>query len=128
MTLDFDYLFMFFLAVAVTIVSGLFPEPYRKIRNAGWIACYSVAAYLVWEKGFENWNEYAGPWIFMSAFSGLVYFLYEYNCVKKGSQRVSVVSIQKIIDCLYLWPVLLPEAVEFWMKENEKNRPYHKKR
>lgn len=122
MTLDFYYVLMFCAAAAAAIISGLLPEPYSRIKKVGWLAGYLVAGYLVWDKGIDKWHDYIGPWLFMAVFSGIVYYLYQKSCISRGSKVVSVISIQKIIDCLYLWPVLLPEAVDFWIKENEKDK------
>jgi hypothetical protein len=104
-------------AAAWTIVFSMFNRPgVRGWRNLGWIACYVVG---VLSFCFLPWRSALGTWIAWSVLSGLLYFGYEFASYfqQRREAGASMPKLITLVHALFMWPIMLPEAVEYSLTE-----------
>jgi len=105
------------VASAWTIFFSMFCTPgIRGWRNLGWIACFVLGIVMFC---VLSWRSALVTWGVAGIFSGLVYFGYECLSYFKAehSSENSKPRLRVIIHALLVWPIMLPEAVEYTLSE-----------
>jgi hypothetical protein len=104
------------VATAWTIFFSLFNRPgVRGWRNLGWLACYSIAIVMLFAL---PWRSSLVTWSLLGIGSGLLYFAYElFGYFRAGSQPGSKPRVTTILNGLFLWPIMLPEVIEYWLAD-----------
>lgn len=104
-------------ATAWTVFFSLFITPgIRGWRNLGWLACYVLGVAMLFA---VPWRAALGTWAAAGIFSGLFYFAYEAFVYAKATDRsnASKPSPVTIVHGLAMWPIMLPEAIEYLLAE-----------
>jgi hypothetical protein len=105
-------------ASAWTIFFSLFNNPgIRGWRNLGWLACYGIGAFMMYELTLL---VALATWSLAGIFSGLVYLGYELFVYAKAGDKtgVSKPDLFVIVHGLAMWPIMLPEAIEYLLAES----------
>jgi hypothetical protein len=102
-------------AAAWTVFFSLFNNPgVRGWRNLGWIACYllglAMAVVLPWRAALVTWS-------LAGLTSGLVYFAYELFAYIQSPAPDAKPRAGTLLNGLFLWPIMLPEAIEYWLAD-----------
>lgn len=111
------WLFMFAAAAAWTIFFSMFNTPgVRGWRNLGWLACFILGVAMVF---VLPWRIALATWATAGIFSGLVYFSYELFVYAKAKDKtkVSKPNPVTVVHGLAMWPIMLPEAIEYLLAE-----------
>jgi hypothetical protein len=104
-------------ASAWTIFFSMFNTPgVRGWRNLGWLGCFMLGAIMLFAL---PWRSALATWALAGVASGLFYLAYElfaYAQAKDKSQ-VSKPNPMAVVHGLFMWPIMLPEAVEYLMAD-----------
>ena len=100
---------------AWTTFFSLFNTPgIRGWRNLGWPACYLVGLAMVVAL---PWRSSLATWLILGLASGLLYFAYElFGYLHSGAPDAKP-RLSTIAYGLCLWPIMLPEVVEYWLAD-----------
>lgn len=104
-------------AAAWTIFFSMFNAlGVRGWRNLGWLACFVLGGVMLF---VLPWRAALGTWAVAGIFSGLVYFGYETFIYAKAPNKaeVSKPNPVTVIHGLAMWPIMLPEAIEYLRAE-----------
>ena len=104
-------------ASAWTIFFSMFNAPrVRGWRNLGWLACFVLGVVMLF---VLPWRVALVTWAAAGIFSGLVYFGYELFAYIKAQDRSPSTkpSPVTVVHGLAIWPIMLPEAVEYLLAE-----------
>ena len=104
-------------AAAWSIFFSMFNSPgVRGWRNLGLLACYVLGAVMVF---VLPWRVSLGTWGVAGISSGLLYFGYEVFAFIREADRsqASRPSPMTIVHGLALWPIMLPESIEYLLAE-----------
>lgn len=105
------------IAGAWTIFFSMFNTPEaRGWRNFGWLACFILGVAMVF---VLPWRIACATWATAGIFSGLVYFAYELFVYGKAQDKteVSRPNPVTVLHGLAMWPIMLPEAIEYLLAE-----------
>jgi hypothetical protein len=111
------WLLMLGIAAAWTIFFSMFNTPgVRGWRNFGWLACFILGVAMVF---VLPWRIACATWATAGVFSGLVYFAYELLVYVKAQDKtkVSRPNPVTVLHGLAIWPIMLPEAIEYLLAE-----------
>lgn len=86
----------------------------RGWRNLGWPACYIVGLVMLWSIG---WRRAGATWLSVGLATGLAYFLYQAWSLSRDPEPTIRVEWSTILQGAFLWPVMLPEFLEYWLAE-----------
>ena len=112
-----SWLFKLGLASAWTIFFSMFNAPgIRGWRNLGWLACFVLGAVMAF---VMPWRVSLATWAAAGVFSGLVYFVYELLAYVKAKDKSTAAkpNLGVLFHGLFLWPIMLPEAIEYALAE-----------
>lgn len=104
-------------AATWTTLFSVFNAPrIRGWRNLGLLACFMLGMAMCF---ILPWRSALATWGVAGVFSGLVYFGYETFVYLRTSAKAAVAkpTITSIVHGLFVWPIMLPEAVEYLLAE-----------
>ena len=102
-------------AAAWTTFFSLFNKPgIRGWRNLGWPGCYVIAVVMLF---VLPWRSSLATWSLLGIGSGLLYFAYEVFGYVRAADDKTKPRIATILNGLFLWPIMLPEAIEYWLAD-----------
>jgi hypothetical protein len=108
--------FLAFLGIvsAFTIFFSMFNEPrIRGFRNLGFLTIYlgTVAGFFM-----VGWKATLVGWAIFGVASGVIYYAYElYETATSKEEQKEWPRPSTLIHGLYAWPVMLPEATEYFL-------------
>jgi hypothetical protein len=111
------WLLMLGIAAGWTVFFSMFNTAgVRGWRNLGWLACFVLGVVMVFAL---PWRIACATWAIAGVFSGLVYFAYELFAYAKseGKSAVSRPNPVTVVHGLVMWPIMLPEAIEYFLAE-----------
>jgi len=110
---DIRYLIYFLVAVGWTTFFSFFnTRSIRGFRNFGILACYILLIVMLFRVHFTTALL---TWCVLGVGGGLVYIAYELlarACTSKTDEKPKV-SFAHIITGNLMWPIMVPEAVEY---------------
>jgi hypothetical protein len=113
--IDTSWLAALLAAGAWTTFFSMFDKPgIRGYRNLGWVACYIIGVLMFF---FASWRVALGTWAAVGVASGFLYLLYEVGAFLRSKDKEAKPRPRVILDGLYLWPIMLPEAIEYSLAE-----------
>lgn len=115
--IDTSWLLVLGGAAAWTIFFSMFSAPgVRGWRNLGWVACFVLGAVML---VVLPWRAALSTWAAAGIFSGLLYFAYELFIFIRLTDKTEMEKPNPvtIIHGLALWPIMLPEVVEYFLAE-----------
>ena len=102
-------------AAVWTIFFSMFNAPgIRGWRNLGWLACYITGLGMAFAL---PWRSSLATWVILGLSSGLFYFAYECYGYLRSRTPDAKPRLTTIVHGLFLWPIMLPEAVEYWLTD-----------
>lgn len=103
-------------AIWTTFFSLFNPPSIRGWRNLGWLACYilGLAMFVA-----VPWRIALATWALAGIVSALVYYCYGLYArwTSKPEDEVPWPAPMTIVHGLFIWPIMLPEAVEYWLAD-----------
>ncbi len=102
--------------LVVALVFSLFSSPgIRGWRNLGILGCYLVLVGCFFAFG---WRRTLGAWLVYGLMSGMLYFAYELVTHRRSTDPDQPKpTLFTIVNGLFLWPIMAPEAVEYSLAE-----------
>ncbi len=102
------------LVSAMTIVLSIFSDAKtRGLRNLGFLLIYLGSLISVFLVG---WKPVLAGWTIFGVASGALYYAYELF-VKLKLKQASWPSPTTMIHGLFMWPIMLPESVEYFLAD-----------
>lgn len=88
----------------------------RGYRNLGILGCYILGIIMM---AALPWRIALATWTFVGVASGLLYVLYDSYAflAAKDKTEASRPRLSTIVHGLFAWPVMLPEAIEYWLAD-----------
>lgn len=111
------WLLMLAAAAAWSIFFSMFSKPrIRSWRNLGLLACFVLGAIMAFRLPFLSALV---TWSVAGVFSGLVYFGYELWTYVRAPDKstASRPGLRTILHGLAIWPIMLPEAIEYLLAD-----------
>ncbi len=115
--ISIHYLIYFLIAVGWTTLFSMSNTPgIRGYRNLGILACYILLIVMLFRVPFTSALV---TWCILGVGGGLVYIAYELLVRARASQseKKPKVSFGHVIFGNLMWPVMVPEAVEYILAE-----------
>ena len=112
-----EWLALLALSALWTTGFSMFHRPaLRGWRNLGWPASYVVGITMLF---MQPWPAALATWAFAGLLSGVVYFGYEACSSPRqaDADTAAAPSPVVILHALLLWPIMLPEAIEYWLAD-----------
>ena len=111
-----------------TTFFSLFNTPsIRGWRNLGWLACYFLGLAMFVS---VPWRIALTTWALAAIVSGLLYYCYGWysRWTSKPEDEVPRPAPMTIVHGLLIWPIMFPEAIEYWLADlgllrNKANQP-----
>jgi hypothetical protein len=99
-----------------TVFSMFNASAVRGWRNLGVVACYVLGLVMVF---VLPWRVSVCTWAVAGVFSGVFYLGYEVFAFLRLTNRAaeSRPRITTVLHGLFLWPIMLPEAIEYLLAE-----------
>ena len=100
-----------------TIFFSMFSTPrIRGWRNLGWLMCFIIGVIMLFAL---PWRSALVTWAVAAVFSGLVYFAYESFAYLRARDkaRAAMPSPITVAHALFVWPIMLPEAIEYFLAD-----------
>ena len=104
-------------AAGWTTFFSFFNKPsIRGFRNLGWLACFVIGLVMLFAL---PWRSALVTWGSIGAASGLLYYCYGLysRLTAKPEEEVAWPSLTTILHGLLVWPIMLPEAIEYWLAD-----------
>lgn len=112
---NLEWLAILGVAAAWTIFFSCFNRPgIRGWRNLGWLACYIAGLVMLF---VLPWRSSLATWAIPGLGSGLLYFAYELFGYLRERNADAKPRPGTIFNGLLLWPIMLPEVVEYWLAD-----------
>ncbi len=111
------WLIILLCAAGWTTFFSMFNTPgIRGYRNFGMLACFVIGPIMLFAL---PWKVAVATWCLIGAASGVLYFFWELyvHWNAKAEEQVPWPGPSTILNGLYLWPIMLPEAVEYWLAD-----------
>ncbi|WP_165074578.1 hypothetical protein [Paludisphaera rhizosphaerae] len=110
------WLAILMIAAGWTTFFSLFSGPIRGWRNFGLLACFAIGFIMLF---VLPWRSALATWGVVGAASGLLYFLYELysRLTSKPEDEVQWPRLTTVVHGLFLWPIMLPEVIEYWLAD-----------
>jgi len=88
----------------------------RGWRNLGWLACFILGVVMLF---VLPWLSALVTWAVAGIFSGFVYFGYEAFVYLRAKDKTKTAKPNpvSIVHGLLMWPIMLPEAIEYLLAE-----------
>ena len=117
------WLLILLSAAAWTTFFSFFSTPgIRGWRNLGWMACFVIGTFMLVTLPLR---VALATWSVVGFVSGLLYYCY--GCYSrltaKPEEDISWPRPSTILHGLLLWPIMLPEAIEYWLADRGVLRP-----
>jgi hypothetical protein len=114
--ISFKWLAILGCASAWTIFFSFSNTPgLRGWRNLGWLSCYVIGLVMLFAL---SWLCALTTWAVFGITSGLLYFTYEvFGYWRERSQNATKPSFMTVINGLLLWPIMLPEVIEYCLAD-----------
>jgi hypothetical protein len=111
------WLLILLCAAAWTTFFSLFNTPrIRGWRNLGWMACFLIGLVMLI---VLPWRVALATWSVVGVASGLLYYCY--GCYSrltaKSEECISWPRPSTSLHGLLIWPIMLPEAIEYWLAD-----------
>lgn len=102
-------------AAAWTTLFSLASVPWvRGYRNFGWLACYAIGVAMFVRADLRT---ALATWAVVGIGSGVAYFAYEAMVRVRSGADAAKPSPRALLDGVFLWPIMLPEAIENSLSE-----------
>lgn len=88
----------------------------RAWRNLGLLAGYVLGVVMAFT---QPWPVTLGTWGIFGVSSGILYAAYE----SWAERTLGIQRLTPVVHGLVLWPIMLPEAVEYWLADLGVLRP-----
>jgi hypothetical protein len=105
------------LAVGWTMVFSLMNNPgIRGYRNLGILACYLLVIVFLFIAG---WKAVVVTWAVLGVAGGVIYVLWEIlqRLRTAPGEEKPRVSLSPLVHGLLVWPIMVPEALEYTLAE-----------
>jgi hypothetical protein len=87
----------------------------RGWRNLGILACYVVGIVMLLTVG---WRRSGATWSVVGVATGLLYYLYDlWGSWGDAEQQGGRARLATVLHGLFIWPVMLPEVIEYSLAE-----------
>ena len=103
------------VATLCTIAFSMSNTPgVRGWRYFGWLGCYVIGIIML----FVLPSRISiGTWLIFGVLSGILYFMYEIVGYVRNRTAENRPRIATLVNGLYLWPIMLPEVVEYSLSD-----------
>ena len=115
--INISWLIALLAAAAWTVFFSMFNNPgIRGWRNLGWLACFIIGLVMLFKLPLSS---SLGTWALVGVCSGGLYFAYETFAFARAPDRskASRPRVATLLHGLLLWPIMLPEAIEYWLAD-----------